>query len=438
MAATRPRYGGTLRLEMRERLASIDPAQKAADRAGRLQMLVYDRLTRLDEAARVQPALAISWQSDSEKKRWEFRLRPGVKFHDGYPLTPAAVSGALQRILGSGATVTAAGDAVVIQSNQPLTRLPVELARPEASISARDGDGSPTGTGPFRVARFDAGRHVTLAAYDEHWAGRPYVDAIEVEMGRSPREQFIDLQVGKADIVELAPAEIRAATERGTRTWSSAPLEILALVFGQGRAADNAKLREALALAIDRNAIHNVLLQRQGVVTGALLPQWLSGYAFLFPTGMDVVRARQLVADLPASERTLVLRYDAADSQARIIAERIAVNARDAGITLQINTTAHSDLKLVRARCSTPDAARALSELAADLGLGETRVTGGPTRPDLVYAAERTLLEGYRVIPLFHLPDTYGVGTRVKLWLRPGLTRMGWLELADLWIENAP
>src|SRR5207248_371480 len=141
-------------------------------------------------------------------------------------------------------------------------------------------------------------------------------------------------------------------------------------------------LREALALAIDRTAIHNVLLQRQGLITGALLPQWLSGYAFLFPSAMDLPRARQLVADVPPADRTLPLAYDPADPQARILADRIAVNARDAGITLQVTNQPRQELRLIRARVDSVDGALALNELTAIFGLGDARLPAGQNRPD--------------------------------------------------------
>lgn len=434
MAATRPRYGGTLRLELRERIASLDPDEKTSGAAAKIETLVFDRMVRLDENGKPQPALAVAWQSDAEQRHWEFRLRPGVKFHDGYPLTPAAVAGALQRLLGEGAAVGATADGIVVQSSRPMPGLPALLATPAASVTGRGPEGSLVGTGPFRVARFDAGRHATLAAFDDYWGGRPYVDSIEIEMGRSTREQFVDLQVGKADIVEMAPNEMRAAAERGTRTWISAPVEVLALVFGQGRAAEDARLREAVALSIDRGAIYNVLLQRQGAITGALQPQWLSGYAFLFPSRMDLARARQLAAEVPAGDRTLPLAYDPADSLTRIIAERIAVNARDAGITLQVTNQPRGELRLARARFSSADAARALVELASALGLAEPRVSD--PRPESLYNAERALLEGFRVVPLFDLQDAYGVGPRVRLWLSGGMGRMGNLRLADVWLEG--
>ena len=418
LAATRPRYGGTLRMEMRERIAAVEPA-------ARIGPLIFDRLVRFDDNGKPQPELAVAWQADAAQKRWEFRLRPGVKFHDGYPLTAAAVSGALQRLISPGTTVSISGESLVVQGDRPLTGLLAELARPSASITARGPDGALVGTGPFRVVRFDRERRVSLAAFDEHWGGRPFVDGIEIEMGRPAREQFVDLQVGKTDLIELAPNEMRAAADRGTHVWVSAPVELLALVFGQ-----ESRLREPLALAIDRAAIQTVLLQRQGVVTGALLPQWLTGWAFLFPAGRDLPRARQLAAEIPSAERTLPLAYDAADAQARILAERIAVNARDAGIMLQVTSQPRSELRLVRTRFYSLAPARALEEIAAGLGL-----TAGSQN---VYAAERALLEGNRVVPLFHLPDAYGVGPKVRTWLKPGVGRMGVLPLADIWLETAP
>src|SRR3974390_2691588 len=89
-ASTRPKAGGTLRVELAGRVENLDPRQpqandSAAAAAERVQSLVFDRLVRLDEHGTLQPALAISWQHDAPAKRWDFRLRDGVKFSDGTP-----------------------------------------------------------------------------------------------------------------------------------------------------------------------------------------------------------------------------------------------------------------------------------------------------------------------------------------------------------------
>ena len=199
------------------------------------------------------------------------------------------------------------------------------------------------------------------------------------------------------------------------------------LVFGAGaywrwyttaRGADRARLREALALAVDRSAIHTVLLQRQGEISGALLPQWLSGYAFLFPTQADLGKARGLAAGARA------ITLSVPENSARPIAERIALNARDAGLSVLIAAPgAAADVRLVELRVSSLEPARALAGLAAALGLPEPQQADSP---EALFAAERALLEGFRVIPLIHLPDAYGVGPRVKG--APGITPLGeWL-----------
>src|SRR5262249_43826495 len=159
--------------------------------------------------------------------------------------------------LGTAAAVAVSGETIIVKADRPMPGLLFDLARPAAAIAARGTEGTVVGTGPFRVARFEAGRHLSLTAFDEHWNGRPFLDGVEIEMGRLTREQLVDLQVGKADLIELTPNEMRAAADRGARPWVSAPVEVVALVFGPGRGSDDARLREALALAIDRAAIHN-------------------------------------------------------------------------------------------------------------------------------------------------------------------------------------
>ena len=273
----------------------------------------------------------------------------------------------------------------------------------------------------FTVARWESGRR---AVYEAAEPVRPFLDAVEISVGRSLRDQANDLELGRADIVELGPAELRRLPA-GRKVWTSSPVRVLALVFNPH--FDGARVREALALAVDRSAIHGVLLGRQGEITGALLPQWLSGYAFLFPTAPDLGRARQLAVNA----RPLTLA--AADPAYRAIAERIAVNARDAGLRVTVVPQPESaDVRLVEVRVGSTDPARALAGLAASLGLPDA---ASASSPEQLYTAERALLDGYRVIPLIHLPDVYGVGPSVRGG--PGITPLGEWRFENLWLETS-
>jgi peptide/nickel transport system substrate-binding protein len=430
-AADRPRYGDALRMEIRAAIPRLDPA---AD--DRLAALVFEGLVRLDEKGRPQPSLALSWRRDAANKRWQFELRGGVQLHDGSLLTPGVVAAALEQS-DSSRTVRASGASIVIQSRQPMPGLLWELARKRNAIAVRTSDEALVGTGPFRVAEWEPGRRALLAANENYWGGRPFLDAVEIQMGRPFREQMIDLELGRVDVVEISPGEMRGAAQRGWRIWSSAPVELWALVFNRGRAAvQDARVRESIGLSVDRPAIHAVLLQKQGEPAGSLLPQWLSGYAFLFPTvrSLDTARGKP-----PARQLSLV--YDPSDTLARVVAERIALNARDAGITLRVSAQSSADdydVLLARARIHSTDPGEALIGVARALGWTELPNLDYPAAAGSLYEAELGMLEGAWVIPLFHLPDTYGLNPRVKNWMQPGTFRLDKWRLENVWLAVSP
>jgi hypothetical protein len=245
-------------------------------------------------------------------------------------------------------------------------------------------------------------------------------------MGRALHDQSIALNLGKADIVELDSSEPQRPGS-SHRVWGSAPVRVMVLLFSPR--IQDARVREALALSVDRNSIHSVMLQRQGEISGALLPQWLSGAAFLFPPATDVAKARALMAGVPQPARSFSI--GVADPANRRIADRIALNARDAMLTVSSappNTV--GDVRLVEVRVASSDPAAALAGVASALGLPlPPRIDS----PEALYAAERSLLDGYRVVPLFHLPEVYGINPRVKGG--PGITPLGEWRFENLWVE---
>jgi ABC-type transport system substrate-binding protein len=283
-------------------------------------------------------------------------------------------------------------------------------------------------TPSFKLETWEPGKRAVYRADDAAPGGRPFLDAIEIEMGRPLREQAIDLRLGKVDVIQLGPDELRRQSE-GRQIWTSSPVRVIALVFSPK--ADDARLREVLALAVDRGAIHNVLLQRSGEISAALLPQWLSGYAFLFPTAPDAAKARSLAGSIPPASRRITIAAD--DPSLQPIADRIALNARDAGIAIApAPRGSEATVRLTEARIESDDPAKALAAIAAAFGLP------APPRADsteALYAAEHGLLEDFRVIPLFHLPETYGAASRVAGG--PGITPAGDWDFDGLWLEDA-
>ena len=231
-ASTRPHYGGTLRLSMREAPASLDPSDSS--QAGvfafpNLSRLIFDTLVTLDARGQAQPALSTSWQADPGNQRWQFSIRRGVTFQDGTAVSSDAVAASL-RAANPNWKVFATGEAVVVECDAPTSNLPAMLALPRYGIAKRGG-GKLVGSGPFAINRWEPGKKLTLTARDDYWGGRAFVDSIEIEMGKSFREQMIALDLGKADLVEVAPDQARHAALEGRRVESSAPAEWMALVF---------------------------------------------------------------------------------------------------------------------------------------------------------------------------------------------------------------
>jgi len=444
----------------------------------KLAALVFDRLEVLDNYGRFQPQLATEWTHDATFKRWQFTLRAGVKFSDGSTLTPTDVVVALQPLLPKGQQITATGSSVVIQSATAMPDLLEELASGRFFVYRVQPDGTLLGTGPFFVAetketsksvdKSDSApaegssaalvrsegksTHLHFRANEETWSGRPFLDAIDVTLGVPLLWQLFDLQLGKADLVELSPDLVRRAMQDNLRVWSSSPVVLYGLRFDDTQpAVADAQLREALSLSLDRQTMANVLLQKQAEPAAALLPQWLSGYAFLFTMETNIARAREIRAALPANAgggaESLRLRVDAPGDLAKLLGERVAINARQAAILVQIvnrviprgtATTASSTdtttgLHLFAWHYSTLSSRLELESFIGALRLGdsnESAVTS--TDPEQLYAREKKLLEERRVLPLVALPEYVGVGQNVRDWMP---ARWGEWHLADVWLD---
>lgn len=425
-AATRPHYGGTLHVCLRAAPIALDPGQAEFAGSRSLLGLIFDTLVTLDDQGRPQPALATAWQAESGNQRWQFSLRRGITFPDGTPLTPEVVVTSL-RAANPAWKVFSSGDAVIIERDSLAPELPAELALPRNSIVKREG-GKIAGTGPFVITQWDPGKKLVIVARDDYWGGRPFLDSIEVETGKNFREQMVSFDLGKAQMIEVAPEQAHRAATEGHRVETSSPMELVALVFSRDpRSAAESKEREALSLSIDRRLLSSVVLQNGGEPAGGLLPNWMSGYGFLFPVEVNLLRAQQERAEVP--ETTVWnLGFDANDAIARVLAERIVLNARDAGLRLQI-ATGTPDVRLVRVPLASLDAEVALTELVTSLGLPQMKINGNSV--DYLYTAENSLLKSQRVIPLLHLRTAGAVSKTVRNW---GRARDGAWRLADVWL----
>jgi peptide/nickel transport system substrate-binding protein len=468
LASRHPKYGGTLRVELQVAKVSLDPREwkpgsVATAENEKLAALVYDPLLTLDDYGRFQPALATEWSHDSSLKNWQFKLRAGVKFSDGSALTAKDVVAALQPLLPAGAQISPTESGVQIHSARALPDLLEQLASGRYFIFRARPDGSLLGTGPFLLAESIPATpseanpstlkpaHMKFHANDDAWAGRPFVDAIDVTLGDPALRQILNLQVGRADIIDIPPDLVRKARQDNLRVWSSPAHTLLALRFDDAQpASSDPRLRQALDLALDRDTMANVLLQRQALPASALLPQWLSGYAFLFGTPMNLDRAKELRSSLPANiaggSEPLRLRVDAAGDLMKLLGERVAVNARQANLSVQV--VPRSAPSTGNAASSLPaaglhlfawhfDSLSSRSELLALAhqlrSEADAEAIAESSDPEKLYAEELRLLEQRLVLPLVLLPEYVGIAPSVRNWTA---APSGEWRLADVWLES--
>lgn len=426
-AASRPHYGGTLRISTQSAPSSLDPLQQSNSLSeNNLTRLIFDTLVITDDRGTPQPSLATSWVAEPGNQRWQIRLRPDVTFSDGSPLSTDVVSSSLRAANPQWKTF-ANSDSIIIESDIPDPQLPSELALARNAIVKRGGN--LLGTGPFTVAEWQAGKSLILTARESYWAGRPFIDSVQVSLGKNQREQGISLDLGKTDIVEITPEQSRRQGVESYRVVTTQPVDLLALVFAhEASNSDENALRQALALSIDRSSINNVLLQGAGVSAGSVLPNWISGYSFLFPDDLNLAQARQLRSQ-SRQAANWTLSYNVNDSLEHVIADRIALNGRDAGITVRVASGNTAEIRLARVRIDSLNPRLVLKREAQSLGLPQPELSGNT--PEDLFSAESALLQSRQVIPLLHIRAAYGLSSSIRNF---DAGPDGSLRLENVWI----
>jgi ABC-type transport system substrate-binding protein len=249
---------------------------------------------------------------------------------------------------------------------------------------------------------------------------------------RPVRDQWLDLGVGRADVVEVPAEQIRQARQQRLTVIVSPPVALLALQVSDTGALANPALRAAISLAVDRGALFNVIYQKQGEVTASLLPQELTGYSFLFPSDRDLNKAHEVRGGLTAPPLTLTVEGNGA---MQLAAQRIALNLHEAGFNVQVagaNNARHADLVLRRLDLEGGEPGAALEALLRTAGL---TAPGVAQNSDDLFKAEREVLDRHILVPLLDLPRAYAIGGRIRdFQLRPG----GSPDLAGASLEDAP
>ncbi len=289
--AQTPARGGALRVGWIADAKTLDPHFSVQFSERYVLYMVFNTLVGLDKGFSVVPELARSWQVSPDGKRVTFQLQRGVKFHDGTDFTAEVVKWNVERILDpqtkspqrsqlepAVAAVTVVDPATVtFELKKPFAPLLAALAeRPgfivsptAAKQSGPDFGRRPVGTGPFRFVEWVADSHVTLERFPDYWdKGRPYLDKVTFRSVPDPTVRLTMVRTGEVDITTDLDAKdvpalqgdpnLRVSEMRPAARWTALQWQVDKPPF------NNKALRQAIALAIDRNELKEVLLRGFG------------------------------------------------------------------------------------------------------------------------------------------------------------------------------
>lgn len=282
----------TLRVIGPWELSSLDPL-----RNGYLfsRMQVTETLVDYAPAGVPVPGLAAGWQTSPDGLQWRFALRPGARFHDGTPVTAADVVAALGRarhaagVLGAApiAGIDAETGAVSIRLARPFAPLLALLSHSSTQVLAPASFGADgtvraiIGSGPYRVTELAPPQHFAVEAFDGWHGARPAVTRAEyLSVGRAEMRALM-AEAGQAQLAYgLDPGSI-ARLQRGRAVAVHAvtvPRTTLLKLNASHPLLADARVRRALALALDRRGIASAILRDPSLAAGQLFPPALPGW----------------------------------------------------------------------------------------------------------------------------------------------------------------
>lgn len=292
----------------------------------------FDTLTGWSQDMTPQARLAESWESDDSGRRWRIRLRD-APFHDGRTLTADDVLYSFRRITDPATTAIAAAlfrdlDLTASRAVSPtelelvLTRpnhlFPLAWGAPGTEIVQRGATGfqTPVGTGPFRFVSFTPGGPALYTAFDGHWDGMPATGELEflpVDDEEARIGALLSGQVAYAHDLTPAGAARLDGEQRATALSAPASAHQFLVMRVDRPPFDDARLREAVRLGIDREELVRVALLDRGRVGNDMFGQGLSYYPEVPQVLRDVDRARALVTEAGAQGQAVELQTSGAD-----------------------------------------------------------------------------------------------------------------------------
>jgi peptide/nickel transport system substrate-binding protein len=363
-----------------------DPHKTTLTHAVNVLTNLYDTLVGRDASLALKPGLALSWRA-VDATTWEFKLRQGVKFHNGEPFNAQAVKFSFDRMLdpktkwpGAGAlrpikAVTVVDDSTVrFTTERPWPLMPRYLGYygmivpPALAQSSEDAlIRHPVGTGPYRFVRWVKDDRVDLEANPDYWGGKPRIGRVTFRAIPSESSRLAELLAGSVHMINIVPPELfKPIQDSGGRAKLvegkslSVYFVIANLVnIAKDRPLADPRVRQALNHAIDRQAILKSIMHDVGKPVATVCTEVMVGCdASIAPFAYDPERARALLreAGYPNGFDFSISTTSGAYPGDRDITLAVADQLNRVGVRTKVNVTEYGvQLKTVQGRQLTED-----------------------------------------------------------------------------------
>ncbi len=343
---------------------TLDPHMVNDNATARISCQIFETLVYRDTNSAIQPGLAESWTTSDDGTVWTFKLREGVKFHDGEPFNAEAVKFNIERIQDPETASPKASLVNMVESvnvedeytvsftlTEPssvflaqISGYTVSMLSPKSVETYGDTVGqNPVGTGPLKLESWDFGSSLTLTRFDDYWGEKATVDSVTIRIVPEDASRVMMLKTGDADIVagippiQIADLEtdpnVKVLQETGYRT----------IFIGMNSTIepfDDIRVRQAVNYAIDRESIITNIMRDVASYPDSFMISNVIDYSAkgLGCYEYNPEKAKELLAEAGAEGMSVVLstpegRY----TNDRQVAEVIQAMLQEVGINAEIN-----------------------------------------------------------------------------------------------------
>ena len=349
-------------------VSKFDPHFSTSSNDIRVSFNVFDNLTSRHPDGKLYPGLATEWKLEGQTT-WRFKLRQGVKFHNGDPLTSADVKFSIERTYDPAAKTMVATalatiekietpdpSTVVITTKKPDPLLPARLAFyggqivPKKYLESVGNDtfnAKPVGSGPVKFGSWVKDDRAVLEANADYWGGKIDVDRWIMRPIPETAPRIAALLKGEVDVITQLPPDQgeRVANNASTRVSGALYAGLYVLAVNSKRPPlDNPLVKQALSLAIDREAIVKELWRGRGVVPSGPIAKGDNHFdTSLPPLAYNPAEAKERLKKAGYKNEEVYIETTVAYvAQDKAMSEAIAAMWKDVGVNVKVEVIEYS------------------------------------------------------------------------------------------------